>query len=130
MPLLEKSPDPPPRIQAISDIRIEAVPGLEPELRFFYTDVLGLEQVDGERGMMCFETERMRVRILITPEAQPSPIRRRLVLQIPSLQEMQMRLEELEVDYEWYSGLRFTDQRIFLLDPANNRIELKQVWPL
>lgn len=128
MPLFEKSPSPPPRIQAISDIRVEAIPGLELELRFFYVDVLGLRQVEAEAGMLCFEAEVLRVRVLVTAEAQPSPMRRRLVLQIPSLQEMQERLEELEVDYEWHNGLRFTDQRIFVKDPADNRVELKQIW--
>ena len=99
-------------------------------LHLFYVDVLGLEPAEAERGMVCFQTKRMQVRFLLTLEAQPSPMRRRLVLQIPSLQRMRDRLEEFEIDYEWYNGMSFTDQRIFVLDPADNRIELKQLWLL
>ena len=43
---------------------------------------------------------------------------------------MRERLEELRIPYEWYEGLGLTDKRIYLLDPARNRIELKQVWAL
>jgi len=130
MPLFEKSPDLPPRIHAINNVRLEAKPGTEPQLHFFYVDVLGMEPAEGEPGMVLFQTQRMQVRILLTPEAQPSPMRRRLVLEVPSLERMQEQLEELEIEYEWYHGLAYTDQRIFLLDPADNRVELKQVWPL
>jgi catechol 2,3-dioxygenase-like lactoylglutathione lyase family enzyme len=130
MPIFEEPSDPPPRIHAISDLRIEATPGLEGQLEFFYVDVLGLERVEDEPGMVCFETQRMRVRVLLTPEAQPSPIRRRAVIQVPSLERMRARLEEMGIQYEWYDGLAFTDQRIFVLDPADNRIELKQEWPI
>ena len=130
MPIFQRTPDPPPIIHAIRHVRVEAKPEQEPSLRFFYEDVLGLGPVHDEPGMLCFETKRMRVRILLTPEAQSSRMRRRLVLVVPSLKRMRERLEELEIDYEWYTGMRFTDQRIFVLDPADNRIELKQVWRL
>ena len=103
---------------------------MQAQLRSFYIDALGLEPVEGEPGMVCFQTQRMQVRILITLDAQPSPMRRRLVLQIPSLERMRERLEEFEIDYQWYEGLSFTDQRIFVHDPADNRVELKQLWPM
>ena len=89
-----------------------------------------MEPAEGERGMVLFQTQRMQVRILLTPEAQPSPMRRRLVLEVPSLERAQEQLEELGIEYEWYHGLTYTDQRIYLLDPADNRVELKQVWLL
>lgn len=109
---------------------MEAGPGVAEELTFFYADVLGLEPVDGERGTLCFETQRMQVRFVITPDAEPSPMRRRLVLQISSLERMRGRLDEFEVNYEWHQGMQYTDRRIDVLDPADNRIELRQSWPL
>jgi extradiol dioxygenase family protein len=129
MSIFRKSPDPPPRIHAISNVRLEAKPGLEPEIRFFYVELLGMQHIEGEVGTVCFETERLEIRIAITPDAQPSPMRRRLILEIPSLDRMQERLEELKIPYERCWGMRFTDQRIFVLDPADNRIELKQNFP-
>lgn len=109
---------------------MEAKPGQEAALRTFYVDILGLEPADGEEGMVCFQTGRLRLRILITPEAIASPMRRRLVLEISSLQNLREKLDELAMAYEWYEGFAFTERRIFVLDPAENRIELKQVWIL
>ncbi|MBN1347269.1 MAG: hypothetical protein JXQ73_31555 [Phycisphaerae bacterium] len=129
MSIFERPPDPSPRIQAISDVRIEARPELKGDLHFFYVELLGLEAVEGEPGMLCFQTDRLRVHVLMTPEAQPSPMRRRLVLEVPSLDRMAGKLEEEDIDYDRYRGLRLTDQRIFVLDPADNRVELKQPWP-
>ncbi len=125
----QDAPEPPPKIQAISNVRMEAKPELEPELRDFYEALLGLPPAEGEAGSVCFETERLQIQIRLTPDAQPSPMRRRLVLQVPSLEKMEEHLQEAGVPYEFRRGMQFTDQRIFLLDPADNRIELKQTWP-
>jgi catechol 2,3-dioxygenase-like lactoylglutathione lyase family enzyme len=128
MPILEKSPDPPPRIHAIAHVHVQAKPGLEHRLRWFYAEVLGLEAADGEEETLCFRTKVLEFRVAITEKAQPSPMRRRLVLEIASLNEMRTKLEEIGLEYEWYEGMAFTDRRIYLLDPAGNRVELKQVW--
>jgi hypothetical protein len=129
MSIFERAPEPPPRIQAINDVRIEAKPSDQGDMHFFYVEILGLEGVNDEPGMLCYQTERLRVRVLLTPEAQPSPMRRRLVLEIPSLQAMAEKLTELGFEPAWYRGLRLTDQRLFVLDPAGNRVEFKQTWP-
>jgi hypothetical protein len=129
MSIFERAPEPLPRIQAINDVRIEAKPSDQGDMHFFYVEILGLEAVNDEPGMLCFQTERLSVRVLLTPEAQPSPMRRRLILEIPSLHAMAEKLAELGFEAEWYRGLRLTDQRLFVLDPAGNRVELKQTWP-
>ena len=116
-------------MQAIRDVRVEAKPGLEGDLHFFYVEMLGLEPSEGEPGMLHFCTDKLRLRVLLTPEAQPSPMRRRLVLEIPSLGRMADKLEEEGIPHEWYRGLTLTDQRIFVLDPADHRVDLQQAWP-
>jgi len=130
MPIFEKTPDPPPRIHAIASVHIEAGRGLEDKLRWFYADLLGLESGVAEPGALHFQTGRRQLCIALGARPRSSPLRRRLVLEIPSLDQMRERLEELRIPYEWYEGLGLTDKRIYLLDPARNRIELKQVWAL
>jgi hypothetical protein len=128
MPIFEKGPEPPPRIQAISHVRIEARPGMEAVLHSFYAHLLGMMPVEGERGTVCFQTKRLQLRILLTPEALGSPMRRRLVLEIPSLDRLREQLDELQIEYEWHEGMALTERRVFVLDPAENRVELKQTW--
>jgi catechol 2,3-dioxygenase-like lactoylglutathione lyase family enzyme len=130
MPILEKTPEPPPQIHAIAHVRVQARPGLEHKLRWFYAELLGLDAVDGEEGTLCFQTKTLQLRVMIAEGAQPSPMRRRLVLVIPSLEEMRVKFEDIDLEYEWYEGMAFTDRRLFVLDPAENRVELKQVWVL
>ncbi len=128
MCILEQTPDPPPRIHAISSVQIEAMPGLEDRLRWFYGELLGLESTAGENGNLVFHSKRLQLVVALKPDARSSPMRRRLVLEIPSLDRMREQLDELQMVYEWYEGMAFTERRIFLLDPGENRIELKQVW--
>ncbi len=120
--------EPETRIQAIAHVRMEAPPGIEADLIRFYQEVCRLEPAPPERGMLAFRAERLQLHIRITPDAQPSRMRRKLILDVPSLQKLSEQLSELDIRYEWYRGMRFTDQRIFAYDPADNLIEFKQTW--
>ncbi|MCP4247570.1 MAG: hypothetical protein GY778_11025 [bacterium] len=49
-------------------------------------------------------------------------------LSVRSLPTTAERLSEDGINYLPVSGMTFTDRRLSLLDPAGNRVELKQEW--
>lgn len=120
--------EPETRIQAIAHVRMEARPGLEGELTHFYQEICRLDPAPAEQGLLAFRAERLQLQIRITPDAQPSRMRRKLILDVPSLQKLSEQLDEEGIRYEWHRGLRFTDRRVYAFDPADNRIEFKQTW--
>jgi extradiol dioxygenase family protein len=121
-----------PRLQAIQNVVIEAGPDLADHLREFYGQLVGLrEAVDDDRtDRLCFQSGQLQLQIQLRATARPNCCDRRATVEVPSLEELRRHLDERKLAYECYQGLAFTEQRVFVLDPAGYRIEFKQVQPL
>lgn len=118
------------RIQAIRHIILEAPTGSEEDLRWFYGKVAGLTEVpgDGKDGRICFKSEHIELELRVSAEPQVSPVERRLTIAVASLSEAAAQLIERRVEYEYISGLLYTDRRLESRDPAGHRIVLRQGW--
>lgn len=122
-----------PRIHAISDVRIEAPPGREEVLRKLYRDLLGLCEAQPPPELapaLAFEAHGRRLNVRILREAMASPMRRRLLIEVDSLEQAAERLWRSGFSCELMLGMGIGDRRVVLLDPGGNRVELKEVRPL
>lgn len=121
-----------PQIHAIGDVRLEAPPHREHGLRAFYGDLLGLREPDErpEASQMAFEAHGLRLLIGVFADALPSPMRRRLLVQVDSLEDLAEQMRRRGVACRVYAGMGIGDRRLVALDPAGNRVEFKEVRPL
>ena len=120
------------RIVAVGDVELEADPGAEPHLIAFYRDAVALELVGAsvsDGSWLRFRSGRIELRYTIIPAPRLSPLCCRLVVAVRLLRQAREMLDERHIGYERIHGLSYTDRRLSLLDPAGNRIELKQDWP-
>lgn len=120
------------RILAVDHVELEAPPSLEDDLRWFYGEVAELEEVgvdaDDPVGL-CFRSERIKLRIRIVATPKIDPVATRVTIAVGDLQVAAERLAERKIACELLTGISFTDRRLQALDPAGNRVELKQVFP-
>ena len=122
----------PRRIQAVEHVHLEARPGLEEELQWFYGEVGRLDFVPHDHPAapgMRFRSAQLELRIALVEKPKIATVGRRVTLLVPSLEVAAATLDERSVPYERQSGLMFTDRRMGTQDPAGNRVELKQGWP-
>jgi extradiol dioxygenase family protein len=120
-----------PLIHAIGDVRLESPPGREEPLRRFYGELIGLREVrrpldDGAADRVCFAAHRRAVEIRLAHDAVPSPMRRRVVIQVDSLEHTAERMRRAGFACWVYPGLGIGQRRLIALDPGGNRVELKQ----
>jgi len=122
----------PSRIHAVDHVHLEAPPGIEEALKWFYGELGTLDEVpwDGapETGL-CFKSARIELRIRITNRPTIDEVKRRVTLLVPSLSVAKEQLSERAVGFIEVTGMVGTDRRVQTLDPAGNRVELKQEWP-
>jgi hypothetical protein len=118
-----------PQIHAVGDILLESPPHRQEYLRIFYRDLIGLREAAdvAEPTQVVFEAHGRRVTVRLFHDALPSPMRRRLLIQVDSLEKMYERLAGRGVACEVFPGFGLTDRRLVALDPAGNRIEIKEV---
>lgn len=123
----------PSRIQAIDHVNLEAPSGSADDLRWFYGQVSGLEEVPGDPQApphLCFESAGLELHVWIMGRPRVRPRAFRLTLIVPSLTEAAERLEERTIPYTRLSGSMFTDRRLETYDPAGHPVALKQEWPV
>jgi hypothetical protein len=121
------------RIQAISRVNLQAPPGREERLRWFYGELAELEEVANDRGgasRLCFKSGRIEIHIHMMKDPRIDPIGNRATIAVPSLSDCVEQLEESSTPYERLTGTMFTDRRVQTHDPAGNRVTLKQYWPV
>lgn len=122
----------PSRIQAIDHVNLEASPACTEDLRWFYTAVGLLEEVENtipDANTLTFKSARLELRIRLVPDPRTDPARRRLTLAVPTLEDAANLLEERNYQYAWEHALEWSGRRIRLHDPAGHGVELKQEWP-
>ncbi len=119
------------RLHAIADIHLAAQPRAADDLCTFYGAVVGLELVESDEhpGHLCFQTEQLQIRFELDNSAAAQPAARRATIIVPSLEQLRRQLDDFQIRYEDYRGLDFSEQRVYVTDPAGHRIEFKQVWP-
>jgi len=118
-----------PRILAIADVNLRAPAGRREAILGFYGDLLGLqwdEYLSDERRVAWMGRERSGPRILVAWQAEETPpsIRRDVLLEFGSLEEIVEALSERRLAFERISGLSPYDRRLAVADPAGNRVEL------
>lgn len=121
-----------PRIHAIDHVHLDVPPGCGDRLREFYGSLLGLPALEppaGSDAILCFGANRLQLKLLVRERPDINPNRRRLVLEVESLRQQAQRFDDAGVPYRTYRGFRYTEQRVFVDDPAGHVLELKQVWP-
>ncbi|MFQ5489088.1 MAG: hypothetical protein ACE5GE_00085 [Phycisphaerae bacterium] len=120
----------PSQILAIDTVDMEAEPGCRDRLIWFYADLVGLdlEEKLGHQGLLLFSSARRVLRINLVHQAVVEKVRRRALLSVQSLEAVAELLEAEAMPHQRVSGMSATDRRITLLDPAENRVELKQEW--
>lgn len=118
------------RIQAVDDVMLEAAPGLEDDLRWFYGEVAELDEMPPDGCLdpgICFKSERIAVRIRFLAEPRIDPVACRVTLAVLSLDDAIEKLSERRAPFERRSGFAWADRRIQVLDPAGNRVEFRSV---
>ncbi len=121
-----------PHIHAVGDIRVESHPGRKDRVRLFYGELVGLRELPaaGEPEQLVFEAHGRRLVVALSEQAVPSPVRRRVVIEVDSLFKLWQRLTEHRIWCMTVSGMGVGDRRLVALDPADNRVEFKEVWLL
>ncbi|UCF34178.1 MAG: hypothetical protein JSV78_02515 [Phycisphaerales bacterium] len=120
------------RIQAVDHIHIEATLECAEELRWFYGELAGLEEVqeDGvEATVLRFRSAQVEIHIHLVEEPEIETVDERVTVAVPSFAAVKQELQERRVPFQLIRGVTWTDQRLSLLDPAGNRVALRREWP-
>lgn len=118
------------RIQAVDHVNLESPFGLDEDLRWFYGEVAELEEKPWEAPHgpgICFGSEQIELRIRFSTEALIEAVDCRVILAVASIEDATAMLSERHVECYCVSGLSWSNRRIQVLDPAGNRIGLKQI---
>jgi len=119
-------------IEAVNEVRLEAPQAQAQALRWFYTDLAGLEDVtpdDPDPGELCFRSGRIDLTLALTESPTIEDITYRVTIGVPSLESVLALLDEHAMPCETFHGVTWADQRLGVQDPAGNRVWLKQAWP-
>jgi hypothetical protein len=121
-----KLPEPPPvRLVAVSDCVLPSVAGQEVELDQFYAGILGFER-DTQRDGIEYRAENFRLRLEVFECREPREDFIALGIAVPSLADLIVRLDELEIEYTRQRGLIPGADSVLLLDPAGNVLEISE----
>ncbi len=118
------------RIQTVDHVNLEAPFGVDEGLRWFYEEIAQLEEIDSddyEPGRLCFKSGRIELRIRCSNAPRIESIARRVTILVESLDSVVEQFEERSIPFTRLSGLLYTDRRLEVLDPAGNRVALKQM---
>ena len=118
------------RIVGVDHVHLDAGVGTLEILRWFYGELVGLEEVETriEESQLRFRSEHLEIRIRLSSNPEIDSVRSRVTILVPSLIETAAQLDERSLEYQRISGINFTDRRLSMLDPAGNRVELRQSW--
>jgi hypothetical protein len=134
------------RLIAVDHVEIEAAPMHHVELEWFYGTLIGLRSKpqqtlavhaslpppaigeDLDTQQLRFRGERFELRIRLCEEPTLEAVEPRVQLEVRGLEDLALVLDERHYPYEWQRGINFTDRALLLLDPAGNRVLLRQLW--
>lgn len=124
-----------PRLEVLRDISIQVPRGLEATVRFFYASCLGLleegaQAVDPSGSVFAFSGQDYRLLVELVDFTIDPGVRRRVVLVVRHLDEVEEALKSNGVAYTSERILAATGRRVLVTDPAGYRLEIRQTWPL
>jgi hypothetical protein len=102
---------------------------------WLYRDVIGLKLVpppfDAREydSRLRFRSGDIELRYQLRQSPETEPLACRLVVKAASLHSTQTALRARRIVFVRLRGMDGTDRRLSMLDPAGNRIEVKQDWP-
>ncbi len=120
------------RILAVDVVRLQAPPERMDDVRWFYTEVAGLEDVTDEQGdpeVLRFRSGRIHLCVTLTESPAIEEAAYHVTIAVASLRKTRTLLDERRIPYQTMRGLAWTDRRVGVQDPAGNRVYLKQDWP-
>ena len=119
-------PEPPPvRLITIDDAHLPAAAGAETQLDAFYAGMLQFEREIGTEYPV-YRSENFR---LVFDVLEP-PIQRETFrpvgIEVPAMASIEQKLLDAEIEYTRERGLAPGQDRLVLLDPAGNWIEIAE----
>jgi hypothetical protein len=128
----EAPPEPTPKLQAIEHVRIEALEDRLEAAAKFYGELLRLPRLEdiAPPVFAAFGPRRLRLELLAAETPRIDRHRRRCVLEVASLDECEKRLVAAGCRVWRTRGLGLTERRLFVYDPADCLVELKQGWTI
>jgi hypothetical protein len=103
---------------------------MKEQTKAFANEIAQLEETDSdgcEPGRLCFKSGRIELRIRCASAPRIESIARRVTILVESLDSVVEQFEERSIPFTRLCGLLYTDRRLEVLDPAGNRIILKQM---
>jgi catechol-2,3-dioxygenase len=122
------APEPlPVLLIAIEDVTLPAPAGFEPQLHDFYVGMLGFSDLsDSSKDKVVYGAENVNLRFDLQKDPAPREEYRTLGIQIESINELEHRLSDAQIEYERRRGMRSGSEMIVLRDPAGNWLELSE----
>ena len=119
-----KVPEPlPVKLVAVADVRLPAPAGVERQLDALYAGLLGFRRAPEAEGL-AYYAENFTLRFDVVEPPVRRPDFRAVGVQVLSLREAEEKLIEAEVEYTRQRGLLPGEERLVLVDPAGNWVEL------
>lgn len=118
-----------PRLEAVGDVILECKPRERAAAHRFYAELIGFRERPLEtqdETDLCFSSQLLRLRLRVTPDALPSPNRRRALIRVASLAFMVERLNNEGYPCQMFRGFSYFDRWVLVLDPAGNLVELRE----
>ncbi|GIW75424.1 MAG: hypothetical protein KatS3mg104_0487 [Phycisphaerae bacterium] len=119
-------PEPPVvRVEAIEDVTLDYVAGLETLMNAFYRDGLAFERID-DPGLdgLTYKAENVLVRFRVVERPSEKPDLRPLMVQIPHFYDFVRMLTEQETEHEFQRGMTPGLDRVLLRDPSGNWVSV------
>lgn len=129
MPIFSKSQTPPPAIESVREVRVEIPFERLADIIHFYVQVLGIPPWDQDKqlpGGWGAGDPRQGLYFQYKHDPHVDPMRRRLLLTTPSLNETAQRLLSYEWPFNVIRGLYPSERHISLLDPIGHRLEIRE----
>lgn len=121
-----KVPEPPPvRLVAIADVRLQARPGSGAELDRLYVEVLGFERIDAPDAAPIYQAENADLIFEPLGEHRPRSHLRMIAVEVPSLSEVERRLLERGIEFQWQKSLQPGLDSLLVLDAGGNWVEVR-----
>lgn len=116
---------PPVRILAVDDVRLPTLAGLERKLDAFYVELLAFERDVSERRSIAYHAEKHRICLEVVEALAARDDYRPIGIEVPSIQALREKLDELEIEYEWQHSITPGMHQILIQDPAGNWLSIQ-----
>ena len=119
------------RIVAVEHVELETFAGREAELRWFYTELVGLKEVEQPLPApprLRFRSANIELCYALVSAPRLEDTAHRVTLLVDSLWEAREMLDSARMAYTPITGMAYTDRMLSLLDTGGNRVALRQAW--